>query len=71
MGFWGCLNKLNREAEMLCRMLQTAERGTCSRFLAHAAEKAMQDYSTLQRETAFLLSLCFLASVLLSVLFVL
>lgn len=56
---------------MLCSMLQMSERGSCSRFLARAADKAMQDYGALQRDRAFLISLCFLASVLLSVLFVL
>lgn len=71
MGFWGCSNKVNGKTEMLCSMLQASERGSRSRFLAHAAEKAMQDYSALLRDTAFLISLCFRASVLLSVLFVL
>lgn len=46
-----------------CRCLSS-----CSCFLAHAAEKVMQEHRALQGDTAFLISLFSLAPVLLSVL---
>lgn len=68
MAFWGCSNKWNRETEMLCSTLQTSESATG--FL-HVLQRRRCRTTVCYRGTQFFWFPCFLASVLLSVLFVL